>query len=80
MNFTRTCLAVLLGFTLGILFYPARSHAQHEGMKVIVQEVPSLGSSGMVVTQGSQIVGFSCTTTERKEAVCYVASTQPAYK
>ena len=76
MKFLKNLTILLVGFAFGAVVRPAPLKAQYgsNGTKVTVQEVPSLGSTGMVVAQGSQIVGFSCIADEHKEADCYVAS------
>jgi hypothetical protein len=65
MNFTRTCLAVLLGFVLGAVLSPSRTKA--DGSSVSVRRA-NIGSYTTIM--GSNVVGFSCA----GSGECYIAS------
>ncbi len=64
MNFLRTCLAVLLGFLLGVLLYhPHRAQAANSITITAVKP----GNSPYV--PGDTIIGFACT-----QDTCYIAT------
>ena len=80
MNLLKTCLAVLAGYLLGAALHPASLKAQYGSSdpKVMVQEVKYLHPTGqaIITSQGSQVIGFSCTRNEDGESQCYIASTK----
>ena len=68
MSFVKTCLAVLLGFVLGVAL--DRPNATKAAGNVYIQQVP-VGVYNPI--RGSSVVGFSCAGSAAATA-CYIAS------
>jgi hypothetical protein len=64
MNFLKTCLAVLLGFVLGVALYRPQS-AKAALSNVTLIEL----KKGNSTIQVGEIIGFACTSD-----ACYIAS------
>jgi predicted small secreted protein len=71
INLAKTCLAVLLGVAIGVVFTvlirPRPVKAQ--GETVFVDPVLASASAQKVNIRGSRVVGFACMTGQ-----CYIAS------
>lgn len=63
-NLAKTCLAVLLGFAIGVVFMilirPRPVKAQGRTVFVNSVSVPSPGAAGTVNIGGSRVIGFVC--------------------
>ena len=64
IDLAKTCLAVLLGIVIGVVFMilirPREVKAQGGSVLVDSVSVPSVGATSTVNIKGSRIIGFVC--------------------